>query len=429
MDKRVAVYWDFENIHASLCTIKFDSNWYKDNRQSQQSHLVDINAIMEYVAGLGQVNINKAYANWSWLYNYNFDLQDHSVDLVQLFPRGQHGKNGADIRMAIDIIEDVTLHSHITTVVVVGGDSDYISIAQKVRQRGRSIIGIGVKETTNQYWAKSCNEFKFYSSLLVKSSSIAALETMDYESSDIAEAKYLLRKAISRLISQSGESSVKKAAVKPMMQRLEPSFDESNYGFSSFTNFLDACKDTVQVTPGKQDHIVALRPSVMSQKTSSVTMFAAHPYEQILRQQQIRLPNMVNLKIAIQATCEIFSDLNEVVSYADYQSRLVEKMTRKGLIIKNDEAAKIKQILYKAFSFERNLTTSSIKLKSDISTADNLYRRVLQALTSRILDNIERDRTDIVVLSRLLFGDSNHINEIRNLMSAYFAAKDTSSAR
>ena len=125
-------------------------------------------SIMEFIAALGLVNINKAYADWSSFYKYSPSLQEFSIDLVQLFPRGRHGKNGSDIRMSIDVIEDLSLHQHLDTIVVIGGDSDYIAIAQKVRQRGKTIIGIGVKETTNQYWIKSCNEFKFYSGILVR---------------------------------------------------------------------------------------------------------------------------------------------------------------------------------------------------------------------------------------------------------------------
>jgi len=160
----VAVYWDFENIHASLCARLNGPSWYKDNVFTKQPHLVDINSIMQYVAELGNVNINRAYANWSFLHTYSFDLQNYSVDLIQLFPRGRHGKNGADIRLSIEILEDLAINSHIDIVVFIGGDSDYIAVAQKVRQKGKIIIGIGVQESTNQYWVKSCNELKYYSS-------------------------------------------------------------------------------------------------------------------------------------------------------------------------------------------------------------------------------------------------------------------------
>ena len=176
-----------------------------------------------------------------------------------MFHRGSHGKNGADIRMALDVIEDISLHRHITTIVIIGGDSDYISLAQKVRQNGKFIIGIGVKETTNQYLVKSCNEFKYYSSLLVKSSSIINLEREGFEESDISEAKILLRDSIKRIQNNSGSTVANKAAIKPMMMRLDPSFDESNYGFSTFNDFLDNCNDTIEITQGEFDHLVTLK--------------------------------------------------------------------------------------------------------------------------------------------------------------------------
>jgi len=116
----VAVYWDFENIHASLCNVRFGENWYRDNRFHKQPPIVDIDSVMEFVATLGNININKAYGNWGFLYSYHFHLQSHSIDLLQLFPRGAHGKNGADIRMAVDIIEDLAQNDHITVIVVVG---------------------------------------------------------------------------------------------------------------------------------------------------------------------------------------------------------------------------------------------------------------------------------------------------------------------
>ena len=110
---------------------------------------------------------------------FNFKITPSTC--YSCFLRGAHGKNGADIRMAIDIIEDLAQNPHISIIVVLGGDSDYISIAQKVRQKGRRIVGIGVQESTNQYWIRSCNEFKFYASLLVKSSASQVTDTEDVE--------------------------------------------------------------------------------------------------------------------------------------------------------------------------------------------------------------------------------------------------------
>ena len=328
----VAIYWDFENIHASLCTVKYGPTWYRENRFSKQPVLVDINSLMEYISGIGDVNINKAYANWSNLSPYSFDLQSHAVDLIQMFPKGKHGKNGADIRMAIEVIEDITVNPHISSIIIIGGDSDYISIAQKVRQRGKSIIGIGVKETTNQYWVKSCNEFKYYSSLLVKSSSIENIEAEGYEDFDIDDAKELLCKAILQIVTRSGEKLVKKASVKPMMMRLDPSFDESNYGFKSFGEFLDDCHDTVKIIQGEYDHMVSI---VEDKKTSCKIPInhSTHPYEKILKKQQVRLVDAKLMNAGAIETWNIFSELGHVNSYVFYKEELLKRLQSKGFAI------------------------------------------------------------------------------------------------
>lgn len=164
MNKHIAVYWDFENIHLSLGHQQLGADVIKAARFQKQSRLTDIPAIMQWVDSLGEVRINRAYANWSFLSTYSKDLQNHCIDLIQLFQRGSHAKNGADIRMAVDVMDDLT-HHDIDVVVIIGGDSDYIAVAQKVRAQGRTIIGLGVQDTTNLYWVRACHQFLYYHEL------------------------------------------------------------------------------------------------------------------------------------------------------------------------------------------------------------------------------------------------------------------------
>lgn len=79
MTEQIAVYWDFENIHASVATIKHGPSWYRENRYIKQPKLVDVNSIMEFIRSKGDININKAYGNWSFFNAYSFDLQDNSM--------------------------------------------------------------------------------------------------------------------------------------------------------------------------------------------------------------------------------------------------------------------------------------------------------------------------------------------------------------
>lgn len=413
--KNVAVYWDFENIHASLCARANGPSWYRGNVFTKQPHLVDINSIMQYVAELGNVNINKAYANWSFLYAYSFDLQNFAVDLIQLFPRGRYGKNGADIRMSIEILEDLAINSHIDIVVLIGGDSDYIAVAQKVRQKGKTIIGIGVQETTNQYWVKSCNEFKYYSSLLVKSSKIENLEAEGYEIEDMDKAKTLLKKAIKAAASGSGNDFVLKAALKPLMQRFDPSFDESNYGFKSFSEFLSACSDVVDIVQGKHDHVIALK-GVNQVAIGDAITGNANQYEEVLKKQGIRLVDPKLLDLSLEETFNILH--GQEINTIDFRRTLKEKVSKRDDKFTDTDATKVRAILYKAMVF-RYMDNNKTTFVSGIDSIEDLRHRVRFTLVKRVLDNTPDEDPNMAMFAELLFGDPNRMDEVRRLITEY----------
>lgn len=404
-ETHLAVYWDFENIHASLCNLEFGNNWYIKNRTTGQPQVIAIDSIMEFIAALGLVNINKAYADWSSFYKYSPSLQEFSIDLVQLFPRGRHGKNGSDIRMSIDVIEDLSLHQHLDTIVVIGGDSDYIAIAQKVRQRGKTIIGIGVKETTNQYWIKSCNEFKFYSGILVRSSASLDLEESEY---DEEEAKDLLVRAIRKIMTKNGSEHAMKSAIKSMMMRLDPAFDEANYGYKKFGDFLSACQDIIEIHPDGKDQLISLKDS----KSSHIEFFAQserHQYEQILKAQGIRLPDPGLLRIGIFETFKLFSEIESFPSYADYRIALKKRLPHHESI-KDSDISKIKTILFKSFAFELNRASGCIYLTKEADSPESLYFRSIKFLIKRILENIVED-IDYMQLEKML-ADSQESHDL-----------------
>lgn len=231
----VGVYWDFENIHASLFERAHGRDTWRDQRNMKAEWLVDVKAVMSFVASIGTVAINRAYNNWQYFASYRHDFHEHSIDLVQLFPRGM--KNGADIRLVLDVMEDIQFFPHLSHIIVVGGDSDFISLAQKVQKTGRTIIGIGVRETTNQFWVRCCNEFKFYD--MLESAPIARAD-------DRAEVRGLLLRALRSARLARGDDLVPKATLKIVMRRLDPSFDETRFGFASFSDFVEAFPDDLE---------------------------------------------------------------------------------------------------------------------------------------------------------------------------------------
>ena len=120
-------------------------------------------ALYDFATTYGNVAINKAYCNWQWFSRYRTALLKCAVELIQIFPPGASAKNGADIKLSLDAIEDVLRFPHIQSVIVIGGDSDFIPLAQKIKAAGRDLIGVGCKASTNQHWANSCSEFIYLS--------------------------------------------------------------------------------------------------------------------------------------------------------------------------------------------------------------------------------------------------------------------------
>lgn len=265
----VSVYWDFENIHASLFDLAHGASSYQDpkTRFVVQDVLVDIRAVMDYVASVGNVAINRAYGNWQFFSRYRDDFNESGIDLIQLFSRGRNMKNGADIRLALDVVEDIHHYSHITHTIIVASDSDYISLAQKVKQSGRIIIGIGVQESTNEFWVKCCNEFKYYQTLLRKVGQTVNT-SIELPQANLEDGETLLMSALKRLISQRGENRVPNAQLKSLMMRMDATFDEENYGFPTFKAFLGQFSDKIQVLDNNSGGHIGLADKIVKRDFS-----------------------------------------------------------------------------------------------------------------------------------------------------------------
>jgi len=162
----VALYWDFENLHAALCEARLEGSYSRqDNRFKVQDPLVNVQAVVDLAASIGPIAINRAYCNWQYFGRYRDVLLHSAMELIQLFPPGAAAKNGSDIRLCLDAVEDMGRFDHIGTIMIVSGDSDYMAVAQKIKACGRRVIGLGSRKTTNAHWASSCHGFHYYEDL------------------------------------------------------------------------------------------------------------------------------------------------------------------------------------------------------------------------------------------------------------------------
>src|ERR1700739_4182471 len=170
---RVAVYLDFDNIVISRYDqVHGRGSFQKDkgrglSGERLEQATVDVGAIIDFASSFGTLVLTRAYADWSADVNagYSRQLVARAVDLVQLFPAAAYGKNGADIRLAVDAVEDMFRLPDLTHVVIVGGDSDYIALAQRCKRLGRYVVGVGVAGSSSRALAAACDELVTYDAL------------------------------------------------------------------------------------------------------------------------------------------------------------------------------------------------------------------------------------------------------------------------
>jgi hypothetical protein len=279
---RVAVYLDFDNIVISRYDQVHGRNSFQKDKPKGlekdrlQSATVDVGAIIDFASSFGTPVLSRAYADWSADVNaaYHGQLVGRAVDLVQLFPAAAYGKNGADIRLAVDAVEDMFRLPDLTHVVIVGGDSDYIALAQRCKRLGRYVVGIGVAGASSRSLAAACDEFVTYDALpgiptgtaqsaepKKRSRRPSAPEPDDEPGPADAQAAAtgLLERALR--ISQEKDDTewLHNSAIKAQMKRMDPSFSEKALGFKSFSDFLRSRGDVVDLDETSTTRLVRLR--------------------------------------------------------------------------------------------------------------------------------------------------------------------------
>jgi|SRR5271165_6660592 len=278
---RVAVYLDFDNIVISRYDQLHGRNSFQRDKakglenERLESATVDLGAIIDFASSFGTLVLTRAYADWSADVNarYHGQLVGRAVDLVQLFPAAAYGKNGADIRLAVDAVEDMFRLPDLTHVVIVGGDSDYIALAQRCKRLGRYVVGIGVAGASSRSLAAACDEFVTYDALpgiptvvpqvpeLKGRGRGARTPQPDDEPAapdPQTAATALLERALRITQEKDDAEWLHNSVVKAQMKRMDPSFSEKSLGFKSFSDFLRSRSDLVDLDESSTTRMVRL---------------------------------------------------------------------------------------------------------------------------------------------------------------------------
>lgn len=292
VSSHIAIYVDFDNIVISAYDAAHGPGAWRNDRpaSSQASALarqrltsarIKLRALRDFAATFGNVAHIRAYGNWATglAKVYSPDMLGMSVDTIQVFPQ-RDLKNGADIRLALDAYDDLLRYPHLSHIMIVAGDSDYVSLAQRARLLDRFVVGVGVSGNSSRNWQKVCDEFHTYEQVVARTSTPGAappatvvpdlgeaLAPTAAESETVSAAlpldasRDLLLRATNMLSTASDDDWIAAGGLKTLMRRMEPQFDESALGFTGFSTFIGAFPQDVEIEHRNAGHFVRLRHS------------------------------------------------------------------------------------------------------------------------------------------------------------------------
>lgn len=203
-----------------------------DHENLRHNYEYDIEPIMDFLKGQGNIVLRKAYADWGRYAKDKIQMVNSGIETINLPSKGYAGKNSSDIRLVIDVMETTFQSDNIDTFAIISGDSDFVSLVVKLRVMNKRVIVVGRnKQTTSHLLYEHANKFILYENLVQEK--IKGL--------NIISAYELLLRTIEGLQKKSMRTSG--SQVKQFMKRADRFFDERQFGFSRFKRFLEFCKN------------------------------------------------------------------------------------------------------------------------------------------------------------------------------------------
>lgn len=221
VDQRLGLFIDFENIALGV--------------RDAQYKKFDINLVLQRLIEKGRIVYKKAYADWTRYSEYKREFHEAAIELVDIPQRNYTAKNSADIRMVVDAMDLATSKGHITTFVICSGDSDFSPLVSKLKENDKSVIGLGVKNSTSNLLISNCDEFIFYEDLVRETRALPSIENLPKKKQDLFRLMLDSIQALQR----ENYDVIWGSMVKQTMQRKQPYFSESYYGYKSFSELLE----------------------------------------------------------------------------------------------------------------------------------------------------------------------------------------------
>jgi uncharacterized protein (TIGR00288 family) len=229
--RSLAVFCDFENLALGVREAKYAA--------------FDMEKVLERLLAKGSIVVKKAYCDWDRYKEFKTAMHGASFELIEIPHVRQSGKNSADIRMVVDALDLCYTKEHVDTFVIVSGDSDFSPLVSKLRENAKTVIGVGVKNSSSDLLISNCDEFIYYDDLVRQDEQKRRTTKKRKESAPAGEDKKQeafdqILGTLEALIAERGaDEKIWGSMVKQALKRRNPGFNEAYFGFRAFSDLLE----------------------------------------------------------------------------------------------------------------------------------------------------------------------------------------------
>jgi uncharacterized protein (TIGR00288 family) len=254
--RSLAVFCDFENIALGVREAKYAQ--------------FDMEKVLERLLAKGSIVVKKAYCDWDRYKEFKVAMHAASFEMIEIPHVRQSGKNSADIRMVVDALDLCYTKEHVDTFVIVSGDSDFSPLVSKLRENAKTVIGVGVKNSSSDLLINNCDEFIYYDDLVRADEQKRRAAKKRKDAAPAAahdkkqEAFDLLLGTLEALIAERGaDEKIWGSMVKQALKRRNPGFNETYYGYRAFSDLLEEAGDKglIKLEPDEKSGGYILRPA------------------------------------------------------------------------------------------------------------------------------------------------------------------------
>ena len=253
--RSLAVFCDFENVALGVREAKYAQ--------------FDMEKVLERLLLKGSIVVKKAYCDWERYKEFKAAMHGASFELIEIPHVRQSGKNSADIRMVVDALDLCYTKAHVDTFVIVSGDSDFSPLVSKLRENAKTVIGVGVKNSSSDLLIANCDEFIYYDDLVRQDEQKRRAAKKRRESAPAGEDKKqeafdLMLETLNALTAERGAGEkIWGSMVKQALKRRKPGFNESYYGFKAFSDLLEEAEKRalIKLEPDEKSGGYLVRPA------------------------------------------------------------------------------------------------------------------------------------------------------------------------